>query len=84
MGSLGSRRSPITISGATQPWWIARFRRHRSAFITGFDAEGNPQFVHGQNTVIDSVPGEPNYTAFWDVRLAVVPEDYVANTIKSA
>ena len=60
---------------ATQPIW---------AFITGFDAQGNPQFVDGQNNVIDSVPGEPNYTAFWDVRLVVVPEDYVANTIRSA
>lgn len=55
-----------------------------SAFITGFEAEGNPQFVDGQNNVIDTVLGEPNYAAFWDDRLVVAPEDYVASTIRSA
>ena len=60
---------------ATQSIW---------AFITGFDAEDDPQFVDGQNNVIDSVLGEPNYPGFWDDRLVVAPEDYVASTIRSA
>lgn len=53
------------------------------ALITGFDAQGNPQFVEGQHNIIDTIPGETNYSAFWDVNLVMVPEGYVANTITS-
>ncbi|HUF53267.1 MAG TPA: hypothetical protein VMR52_05780 [Dehalococcoidia bacterium] len=54
------------------------------AFITGMDAEGNPLFVEGQMNVIDSVPGDEGYSAFWDVNLVTVPGDYEANTLTSA
>jgi len=34
------------------------------AFITGMDAQGNPQFVQGQTNVNDVVPGDDGYSAF--------------------
>jgi len=54
------------------------------AFITGMDADGNPQFVDGQMNIIDSVPSDAGYSAFWRVNLVMVPEDYEANSITSA
>jgi hypothetical protein len=54
------------------------------AFITGMDARGMPQFVQGQMNIIDSVPGDPGYSAFWRVNLVSVPQGYTANTIKAA
>jgi hypothetical protein len=59
----------------TLPIWV---------FITGMDADGNPQFMEGQNNVIDAVPGDAGYSAFWQVNLVTVDEGYEANTIKSA
>jgi len=53
-------------------------------FITGMDAQGNPQFVDGQHNVIDAVPGDAGYSAFWRVNLVTVPADYEADSIKSA
>ena len=53
------------------------------AFVTGFNENDEPIFVEGQNNVIDVIPGDENYSAFWDVNLVVVPEDYVANSITS-
>jgi hypothetical protein len=52
------------------------------AFITGLDTDGNPIFVEGQHNVIDVVPGDAGYSAFWQVNLVIVPDDYVAGTIK--
>src|SRR5205823_1046882 len=54
------------------------------AFITGLDAAGNPQFVEGQHNVIDVLPGDPGYSAFWDLHLVKVPAGYKANSITSA
>ena len=54
------------------------------AFITGFDGDGNPMFVEGQRNVIDVVPGDDGYSAFWEVNLVMVPAGYVANTIMDA
>jgi hypothetical protein len=54
------------------------------AFVTGFDGAGNPQFVSGQANVIDVIPGDAGYSAFWHVTLVTVPEGYVANSIQSA
>jgi hypothetical protein len=54
------------------------------AFITGMDASGTPQFVDGQMNIIDSVPADQGYSAFWRVNLVTVPADYEANSIKSA
>jgi len=53
------------------------------AFITGFDDEGNPQFVEGQANVIGVIPGDPGYSDFWYVNLVTVPADYEANSITS-
>ena len=53
------------------------------AFITGFDADGNPQFAAGQHNVIDTIPGDAGYSAFWDVNLVKVPAGYQANSITS-
>jgi hypothetical protein len=53
------------------------------AFVTGFDTDGNPQFVDGQHNVIGVVPGDEGYSAFWYVNLVVVPEEYQADTITS-
>lgn len=53
------------------------------AFVTGFDADGNPQFVDGQHNVVGVVPGDEGYSAFWYVHLVVVPEEYQAETITS-
>ncbi|MEO8287980.1 MAG: hypothetical protein ABI670_16245 [Chloroflexota bacterium] len=52
--------------------------------VTGFAANGDPQFVPDQRNIIDVVPGDPGYSDLWQVNLVVVPQGYVANTIKSA
>ena len=54
------------------------------AFITGMDDDGNPQFVEGQHNVIDAIPSDDGYSAFWLVNLVVVDEGYEANSITSA
>ena len=54
------------------------------AFITGIGADGTPQFVAGQHNIIDVLPGQPGYSAFWDVNLVKVPAGYKANSITSA
>ena len=38
-------------------------------------------FVEGENNVINVVPGDPRYSAFWSVNLVTVPEGYEANSI---
>lgn len=53
-------------------------------FATGVDGQGNPRFVEGQHNIIDSVPGDSGYSAFWNVNLVMVDASYVANSIKSA
>ena len=52
--------------------------------VTGFDAEGNPQVVAGQNNIVDVLPGDPGYSDLWQVTFVTTPQDYVANTITSA
>jgi hypothetical protein len=63
--------NPLTV----EPIW---------AFITGLDDNGEPTFVEGQNNIIDTVPGQPNYTAFWQVNMVTVPADYEPNSLRSA
>ena len=53
-------------------------------FITGMDEQGNPQFVKGQHNIIDAVPEDPGYSAFWRVIMVTVPEGYEPNSIRSA
>jgi len=54
------------------------------AFITGMDAAGAPRFVEGQMNIIDSIPEDAGYSAFWRVNLVTVPADYEPNSIKAA
>lgn len=54
------------------------------AFITGMDADGNPVFVEGQHNVIDAVPGDEAYSAFWRVNLVVVDGEYEPDSIRDA
>lgn len=53
------------------------------AFITGIDSGGNPQFVKGQNNIIDLAPDDAGYSAFWRVNLVMVDDGYEANSITS-
>ena len=53
------------------------------AFVTGFDEDGNPQFVEGQRNIIDAVPADEGYSAFWRVNLVMVDASYEANSLKS-
>lgn len=52
--------------------------------ITGFDDDGNPQFVEGQESIIDAIPGQEDYSAFWRVNLVLAPAGYEANELRSA
>jgi hypothetical protein len=62
-------------AGHAEPIWVP---------ITGFDDEGMPQFIPGQRNIIDTVPGDANYSPFWQVNFVLVPEDYAANELRSA
>ena len=39
--------------------------------------------VEGQLNIVDTVPGEPDYSAFWQVHVVTVPDDYVPNSAMS-
>ena len=52
-------------------------------FVTGFDAQGNPQAVAGQHNIIDMAPGDAGYSDLWQVNFVTVPSNYVANTVTS-
>ena len=54
------------------------------AFITGLDDKGMPKFVKDQRNIIDAVPKDAGYSAFWQVNMVTVPDGYKANTLKSA
>lgn len=45
--------------------------------------EGSSSPVEGQMNIIDSIPGEAGYNDFWNVVKVIVPNDYVANSIRS-
>ncbi len=52
-------------------------------FIFGFDKSGNPIFVPGQHSILQNVPGEPQYNPLWQVMLVVAPPDYMPDSIRS-
>lgn len=54
------------------------------AFATGMNSDGSPKLVEGQRNVIDAIPGQAGYSAFWRVNLVMVSGGYTANSIKSA
>ena len=53
-------------------------------FIHGMNADGTPDFVEGQANIIDAVPGDAGYSAFWRVTMVTVPAGYTPNSIRSA
>lgn len=63
--------NPATVA----PIWV---------FIRGMNDDGTPDFVEGQHNVIDTVPGDADYTAFWQVNMVTVPADYEPDSIRSA
>jgi hypothetical protein len=54
------------------------------AFVTGMNDDGSPIFVEGQQNIIDSVPGDDGYSAFWQVQMVMVDDSYEANSLTSA
>ena len=44
---------------------------------------GDDTPVPGQHNVVDTVPGQMNYSAFWQVHKVTVPDDYVADSATS-
>lgn len=52
-------------------------------FITGFDANDQPQFVAGQHVVFDSTRSERDYSDFWIVQFVKVGNDYQPDSIRS-
>ena len=51
--------------------------------IKGFDQEGKPVFVDGQDSIIGAGPGEDGYSDFWKIKYYVVAEGFVPNSVKS-
>jgi hypothetical protein len=64
-------QNPATVA----PIWV---------LIHGMNADGTPDVVEGQQNIIDTVPGDPDYTAFWRVNMVTVPEGYEPNSLRSA
>jgi len=55
-----------------------------AAPILVFFQQASPDtMVAGQNNVIDTIPGQPGYTDFWQVYKVLVPAGYVPNSIRS-
>ncbi|AZR74137.1 hypothetical protein BBF96_12450 [Anoxybacter fermentans] len=52
-------------------------------FIYGFDDEGNPIRVKGQDNVIDVVPIDEDYTPLWKVVYVIVPKNFIPQSIRS-
>ncbi len=42
------------------------------------------EFVPLQLNIYDSIPGDPQYSPIWHLNWVVVPQSYVANTLRSA
>ncbi len=53
-------------------------------FITGMGADGNPQFVEGQHNIIDAIPADEGYSAFWRVNLVLVDAGYEPDSLRDA
>ena len=54
------------------------------AFTNGSNPDGSPRMVEGQGNVIDSIPGQAGYSAFWRVNMVTVAADYRANSVNAA
>ena len=53
-------------------------------FATGRDASGDPVFLQGQNSLLDSIPVTPAYPDIWSIRIVRVDSTHAPNTIRSA
>ena len=53
-------------------------------FARGRDAAGEPAFIEGQNSVLDSIPVAPSYPDLWSIRVVHVDSAFAANSIRSA
>ncbi len=53
-------------------------------FITGLNSDGTPKFVDGQHNIIDSVPDDSGYSAFWRINMVTAPEGYEPDSVRSA
>lgn len=53
-------------------------------FARGRDAAGDPLFLDGQNSLLDSIPVAPAYPDLWSIRVVHVDSAYAPNTLRSA
>jgi hypothetical protein len=53
-------------------------------FARGRDASGEPVFLAGQNSLLDSIPVAPAYPDLWSIRIVNVDSAYAPNTLRSA
>jgi len=52
-------------------------------FVTGTDAQGNPQFAQGQHNIIDLKPDDDGYSDLWQVMMLTVDGDYEPDSVTS-
>ena len=52
-------------------------------FASRIDPAGDPVFVEGQNSVLDSIPVAPAYPDLWSIRIVRVDSAYAPNSIRS-
>lgn len=52
-------------------------------FAARMDPDGEPVFVEGQNSVLDSIAVSPPYPDLWSIRVVRVDSAYAANAIRS-
>lgn len=53
-------------------------------FARGRDASGEPAFLEGQNSILDSIPVAPSYPDFWSIRVVQVDSAFALNSLRSA
>jgi hypothetical protein len=53
-------------------------------FARGRDASGDPVFLAGQNSLLDSIPVAPAYPDVWSIRIVNVDSAYAVNAVRSA
>ena len=81
VGQLWYRDQPVFCPdfGSSNPFPMSMW-----VFTTGTDSQGNPEYLEGQDNIIDRLPTDPEYSSFCRVNLVEAPSDYVPNSIRSA
>ena len=96
-GSSGGSATSGTVSGLPVPATIPTVQGwYRNTSFTYLDFGPNTNVtapilvflesgvpVNGQHNIIDTIPGQPGYTAFWRVYQVAVPSGYIANSVRS-